>query len=165
MHQWANFNVSKLHSWYYDMFSFKLMICCYYVAFTLQLFFPTPTLKASGLVLIHVWSSVYVFFFLIMSIELCCVYWHMLYMFFCDFSTMCHLYLGILDGGNESSHLVVWVKVNESVWIIVLLNCNYLNEIKYLCLNTSLNEVECNLYPLSEVDILDNLQFWVFKNI
>lgn len=157
MHKWANFKFSKLHSWYYNMFSFKLMICCYYVAFTLQLFFPTPTLKASGLVLIRVCSLVYVLFFSY------CVHWIML----CLLTYALHVLLWFLyfvplvhrDIGwwKWSSHLVVWVKVNESVWIIMLLNCNYLNEIKCHYLNPSLNEVECNVYLLSEVDILDNL--------
>jgi hypothetical protein len=72
MHHWANFNFSKLRTWYYDMFSFKLMICCYYVTFTLQLVFLIPTLKASGLMLIHVYYWVYVFFFSY------CVHWIML---------------------------------------------------------------------------------------
>jgi len=164
MHQWTNFNFSKFHSWYYDMFSFKL-ICCYNVAFTLQLFFPTPTLKASGLVLIHVCSSVYVLSFSY------CVHWIML----CLLTYALHVCLWFLyyvpfvlrDIGwwKWIMRFGCWVKVNESVWIIMLLTCNYLNEITCHYLNPSLNEVKCNVYPLSEVDILDSLQFWLFKNI
>jgi hypothetical protein len=47
----------------------------------------------------------------------------------------------------------------------MLLNCNYLNEIKCHYLNPLLNEVECNVYPMSEIDILDNLQFGFSKKI
>jgi hypothetical protein len=45
----------------------------------------------------------------------------------------------------------------------MLVNCNYLNEIKCHYLNPPLNEVECNVYPLSEVDILHNFQFGFSK--
>jgi hypothetical protein len=158
MHQWTNFNFSKLHSWYYDMFSFKLMICCYYVAFTLQLFFPTPTLKASGLVLIHVCFWMYVLFFLLLcalnyvaSIDICstCSFVISLLYAICTLGyrkveTSHHIWLFEWKSMKVFELLclsiaTIWMKLNVIIWIHrwMKLNVMYIHWVKLICCITS----------------------------